>query len=54
MMKWNQVVLIVLGAWLIISPWILGFSDLNLPSWNNALIGTLVIVFTLWNISAED
>ena len=50
-MKWNHIVLVILGVWLIVSPWVLAYSALNLPSWNNILMGTLVIVFTLWNVS---
>ncbi|MCL4399794.1 SPW repeat protein [Patescibacteria group bacterium] len=51
-MRWNFVILIVIGVWLIISPWVLGYSALNLPSWNNLLMGALVVIFSLWNISA--
>lgn len=51
-MKWNNVVLIVLGVWLIISPWLLGYSALNLPSWNSILMGVLVIIFSLWTVSS--
>jgi hypothetical protein len=47
-MKWTNITLIVLGVEMIISPWLLGFSELNLPTWNNLIIGVLVIVFSLW------
>jgi len=50
-MKWTSIVLIVLGIWLLLSPWVLGFSSLNLPAWNNAVFGILIILFTLWNSS---
>lgn len=51
-MRWNHIVLIVLGIWLLISPWVLGYSALNLPSWNSVLIGVLTIIFALWNVSS--
>lgn len=50
-MKWNHWAVIILGVWLILSPWILGYSELNLVTWNSIAIGALIIVFTFWNIS---
>ncbi len=50
-MRWNHWTLVVLGLWLILSPWILGFSALNLAAWNSVLIGVLVVIFSLWNSS---
>jgi len=50
-MKWNHWAVIILGVWLILSPWILGYSELNLVTWNSIVIGALIIVFTFWNIS---
>ncbi|MEK7464410.1 MAG: SPW repeat protein [Patescibacteria group bacterium] len=50
-MKWNYWALIVLGVWLIVSPWVLGFSDLNLVLWNNLMVGGLMIIFALWNLT---
>jgi len=43
-MRWNNWVLIGLGVWSILSPWILGFSKLNLVVWNSIFIGALVVV----------
>ena len=48
-MPWNHWVIIALAVWLAVSPWILGFSTLNLAVWNNILVGGLVIVAALWN-----
>ncbi len=48
-MPWNHWVIIAIAVWLIISPWLLGFSMLNLAVWNNILAGGLVIVMALWN-----
>lgn len=33
-----------------ISPWVMGFSAINLAAWNNVVIGALVIIFSLWNL----
>lgn len=36
-----------LGIWLLLSPWLLGFSDLNLTTWNNIIVGVLLILWSL-------
>ena len=38
----------VLGLWLILSPFILGFSALVMAMWNFIIIGVVVIVLSLW------
>ncbi|MEK9194281.1 MAG: SPW repeat protein [Patescibacteria group bacterium] len=53
-MKWNYWVLLGLALWLIISPWLLGFSGLNLVLWNNLMVGGLIIIFTLWHLSPPN
>ncbi len=40
---------IIFGVWLIASPWILGFSALNLAFWNSVIIGVGVLLLTVWN-----
>lgn len=50
-MKWNHWVIVGLGGWLIISPWLLGFAAFNLAVWNALVIGALIIVFIFWNFS---
>ena len=37
------------GGWLVLSPWILGFSDLNLAFWNCIIVGVAVLLLTIWN-----
>lgn len=53
-MKWNHWTLIGLGSWALLSPWILGFSDINLAVWNSVLIGALIILFALWDFSSKQ
>lgn len=40
----------VLGLWVFISPWILGFAGYPLALWNNILSGAGIVVLTLWII----
>jgi hypothetical protein len=50
-MKWNSWVIVALGVWLVLAPWILGFSAFNLAAWNSVLMGVLAIIFSFWNLS---
>jgi len=45
---------LVLGAWLLVSPWLLGFSAVTALRWNAVLIGALIIVCAGWALSEEQ
>ena len=45
---WGDAVGVILGAWLIASPWMLGFASAAAPAANAVIIGTLVICYALW------
>ena len=44
---WGDTTGIVLGMWLIASPWVLGFVGATATT-NAVIIGSLVIVYALW------
>lgn len=44
---WEEWVNVVLGVWLILSPWILGFSGMTNAMWNAVIVGLLVGVLAL-------
>jgi len=46
-LNWAQ---LILGLWILVSPWILGFSDITTALWSNVIIGALVMVFALWEL----
>jgi hypothetical protein len=46
-------IIIAVGVWLIISPWILGFSDEVLVKWSSVLCGIILVVMNVWVLSAE-
>ena len=50
-MKWYHWTVLALGVWLFISPWLLGFSGINLVVWNNLMVGGLIVIFALWNFA---
>lgn len=43
--------MLILGLWLLLSPWLLGFSAFNLVAWNNILVGALIIIFVFWHFA---
>lgn len=42
-----------LGLWLIISPWILGFSSISVMKWGNVVIGTTIFLINIWIIFGD-
>jgi hypothetical protein len=49
-MKYLNWVQLILGLWIFVSPWILGFSGISTALWSNVIIGALVAIFSLWNL----
>lgn len=46
---WLSWISALLGLWLIVSPFILGFTDLTVAFWNNIILGIIVAVLGVWN-----
>ncbi len=46
-LKW---IVFLLGLWVLVSPWILGFSTYTLAMWSNVVAGVLIIITALWKI----
>ena len=51
---WEEWAGVVLGVWLIASPWVLGFAGLALPMQNALFCGLLVTVLSLWVLGTDD
>jgi len=47
MRKWQDWANLVLGLWLVLSPWILGFSGTSSATWNAVLLGLAVGLLSL-------
>lgn len=45
---WEEWISLVLGLWLIISPWFMGFSQANGATQNALLVGIASIVLAIW------
>jgi SPW repeat len=51
--KWEEWINAALGAWLIVSPFILGFSAISAALWNQLGVGLVVLVLAAWAAMAE-
>lgn len=45
--QWKDAVNLVLGLWLIVSPWALGFVADRTPAWNAWVVGVIIAVAAL-------
>lgn len=45
---WGDTIGILLGAWLLVSPWMLGLAAAPAVAMNAVIIGVLVICYALW------
>lgn len=52
--KWEEWVNLVLGAWLIIAPFALGFyASLETAAWNQIVVGVLIAADAIWVLAAR-
>ncbi len=43
-----------LGLWLVISPWVLGFSSISIMKWSNVIVGTVIFLINLWAVFGKE
>ncbi|HEY8446509.1 MAG TPA: SPW repeat protein [Thermomicrobiales bacterium] len=46
--------IIILCAWLVISPWILSGYEENSEKWNSVIVGIVIALLTLWGSRSES
>jgi hypothetical protein len=51
---WEEWVNVVLGLWMIVSPWVLGFSAAAGLTWNAVIMGVLVVAFAGWAVGEHS
>lgn len=52
--QWEDWISGLLGAWLIISPWFLGFSAAMAPTITHVLVGLAAIVLAIWSMNEHE
>ncbi len=51
MKRWQDWVNLILGIWLVVSPWVLSFSSQNVATWNAVIVGVVFAVLSLLAIA---
>jgi len=54
---WQDPINLILGIWMIVSPWVLGYSMEATPTWNAVILGILIGVaalFALYRVMAWE
>ena len=52
--RWQEWVSLVAGAWLFVSPWILGFTAVPVAAWTAYVLGIVVVAASLWAMTARE
>ena len=52
-MRWLSRVQIVLGIWILVSPWILGYASFTPALWSSIISGSAVALLGLWGLFGE-
>src|SRR5690349_12103054 len=45
---WEEWLMMAAGAWLIVSPWVLGFGAEARAVWDTVVVGIVVLLLALW------
>jgi hypothetical protein len=53
-MRWQDWTNIALGVWLLVSPWVLGFSNIEAATWNAVLLGIAIVVLEFADVLVPD
>jgi hypothetical protein len=52
--EWEEWVNVTLGAWLVLSPYLLGLASHTTAFWNQIIVGMLVALLAAWTLLADD
>jgi SPW repeat len=53
-LKWEDWVGIALGAWMLVSPWVVGFSDHGAATMNALVMGTILVLEELLELVVHE
>jgi hypothetical protein len=48
---WQEWLNLILGAWIFIAPWVLGFFNLHVPSFNHWIVGAMIFAIAASSLS---
>ena len=53
-LQWEDWLGIVLGAWMLVSPWVVGFSDHNAATMNALIMGSILVLEELLELNVHE
>jgi len=51
---WEEWSKVILGVWLLASPWLLGFSHQTVATSNIMIVGLVVVLLSLWSLARRS
>jgi hypothetical protein len=51
---WEEIINMLLGVWLVVSPFVLGFSNSTGIALHTVVVGILATAFAIWAMSNEQ
>lgn len=48
--EWEEWIDTVMGVWLVVSPWLLGYSTMTAAAWNHVAVGLITVILSVWSI----
>lgn len=52
--RWQEWVSLAAGAWLFVSPWLLGFTATPVAAWTAYALGIVVVAVSLWAMTIRE
>jgi hypothetical protein len=51
--RWEEWLSVLIGVWLIASPWVFGFTAASMMAWSVGIAGGLLVVLGAWSLMAN-
>ncbi|MGC9968365.1 MAG: SPW repeat protein [Minisyncoccia bacterium] len=43
----------IVGFWILLSPWLLGYANLSIAKWSSILCGLILVLMGVWSLFGE-
>ena len=53
-MRWNHYAQLILGLWILVAPWVLGYAFVTPALWSSIIAGVFIALLALWSILGEQ
>lgn len=50
---WEEWINLIAGAWVFVSPWVVGYYGHPAALWNALIVGALVFVLSIWDLNTQ-